>query len=103
MSIVKKLTLSIAAAAMLAGTFGATSNASASGLSRQEAAILAGAGGFILGAIVGSSGHNRRHARVIHVDYWDAHISRCLSRYRTYDPGTDTYIGYDGYEHRCRL
>lgn len=103
MSIVKKLTISLTAAVILAGTFGATNQANASGLSRDEAAILAGAGGFILGAIVGSSSRHGRHPRVIHVDYFDAHIARCLSRYRTYNPGTDTYIGFDGYYHLCRL
>ncbi len=29
--------------------------------------------------------------------------SRCLARYSSYDPDSDTYIGYDGYQHYCRL
>ena len=32
----------------------------------------------------------------------NAHVQWCLSRYRSYDPRTDTYLGYDGYRHRCR-
>jgi hypothetical protein len=30
-------------------------------------------------------------------------VDRCLARYRSYDPRTDTYVGYDGYERRCNL
>lgn len=33
----------------------------------------------------------------------DGHVARCLNRYRSYDPDTDTYRGYDGRLHRCRL
>jgi len=32
---------------------------------------------------------------------WRAHVNWCLDRYRSYDPDTDTFVGYDGYEHRC--
>ena len=31
------------------------------------------------------------------------HVARCEMRYRTYDPGTDTFMGYDGRPHYCRL
>ena len=30
-----------------------------------------------------------------------AHVKWCLDNFRTYDIATDTYIGYDGYRHRC--
>ena len=33
--------------------------------------------------------------------YGDSHIQWCLRRYRSYNPRTDTYRGYDGYDHRC--
>lgn len=33
--------------------------------------------------------------------YGDAHVAWCLSRYRSYDPRTNTYLGYDGYRHEC--
>ncbi len=29
------------------------------------------------------------------------HVEWCLRRYRSYNPATDTYRGYDGYDHRC--
>ncbi len=32
----------------------------------------------------------------------NAHVQWCLSRYRSYDPRSDTFMGYDGYRHRCR-
>lgn len=33
---------------------------------------------------------------------YNAHVQWCLNRYRSYDPRTDTFVGYDGYRHRCR-
>jgi hypothetical protein len=33
--------------------------------------------------------------------YGGGHVEWCLNRYRSYDPGSDTYMGYDGYRHRC--
>ncbi|WP_321505824.1 BA14K family protein [Breoghania sp.] len=31
-----------------------------------------------------------------------AHVNWCLRRYRSYNPRTDSYLGYDGRYHRCR-
>jgi hypothetical protein len=31
------------------------------------------------------------------------HVARCEARYRSYDRSTDTYMGFDGKEHACRL
>lgn len=30
------------------------------------------------------------------------HQKACATRYRSYDPKTDTFLGYDGQRHRCR-
>ena len=30
------------------------------------------------------------------------HVKWCLNRYRSYNPRTDTFVGRDGYRHRCR-
>jgi hypothetical protein len=30
------------------------------------------------------------------------HVQWCLNRYRSYNPRTDTYMGYDGLRHVCR-
>lgn len=32
-----------------------------------------------------------------------SHIQACQNRYRSYDRATDTYLGYDGWRHYCRL
>jgi hypothetical protein len=31
-----------------------------------------------------------------------AHVQYCLDKYRSYDPRTNTYLGYDGERHPCR-
>jgi BA14K-like protein len=104
MSITKKISLTLVAGALAFGTFGASSQANAGGLSKKEAAILAGAGGFVLGAIIGSQNHHAyHHGRVIYVSSWEAHVHRCYARYNTYNEYSDTYISYSGYEKRCRL
>ena len=28
-------------------------------------------------------------------------VAYCMRRYRSYDPGSGTYLGYDGYRHPC--
>jgi hypothetical protein len=30
-----------------------------------------------------------------------AHVQWCLNRFRSYDPASNTYLGYDGFRHRC--
>lgn len=36
-------------------------------------------------------------------DYGDVddHVAYCLHRYRSYHVRSDSYMGYDGYRHRC--
>ena len=31
------------------------------------------------------------------------HVDACFARYRSYDPRSDTFIGYDGNAYRCNL
>jgi ABC-type amino acid transport substrate-binding protein len=28
-------------------------------------------------------------------------VGYCMSRFKSYDPGSGTYLGYDGYRHSC--
>ena len=42
----------------------------------------------------------RRHHRR---SSWERHVDRCYDRYRTYDERSDTYVGFDGQYHYCRL
>lgn len=60
--------------------------------------IAAGVGGFVLGALL-------TQPRTVYVDddYGSRHVRRCFNRYASYDPDSDTYVGYDGYRHYCRL
>lgn len=32
-----------------------------------------------------------------------SHVDACFARYRSYDPRSDTFIGYDGNAYRCNL
>jgi len=53
-------------------------------------AIAAGVvGGLLLGAIIANEAQRNRGS-----DY-------CARRFRSYDPGSGTYLGNDGYRHRC--
>jgi hypothetical protein len=31
----------------------------------------------------------------------EAHVEWCITRYRSYNPATNTFVGYDGYVHQC--
>jgi hypothetical protein len=35
------------------------------------------------------------------LDGGTAHVAWCTARFRSYDPTTDTYRGFDGLRHRC--
>lgn len=63
--------------------------------------IAAGLIGMTLGTIVAGSAYPPRHRVVRYVDV-DDHVEWCLSRYRSYDPRSDTFVGRDGRRHRCR-
>ncbi|MFA6264976.1 MAG: BA14K family protein [Pseudolabrys sp.] len=53
-------------------------------------AVAAGVlGGLLLGAIIANQAQQQNS-----VDY-------CMQRYRSYDPRSGTYVGYDGRRHRC--
>ncbi len=56
------------------------------------AAVAGGIVGLAVGSMVAGSATTG-----------DAHVERCLRRYRSYDPASDTYLGYDGRRHYCRL
>lgn len=49
----------------------------------------------------------RRRSHRAHKRYgsrsWQRHVRKCSKKYRTYDRRSDTYMGYDGREHQCRL
>ena len=59
-------------------------------------------GAFIAGAIVGgilgsaAAGNAQTYAYA-----GSPHVTWCEQNYRSYNPGTDTYLGYDGAYHYC--
>lgn len=70
--------------------------------------IASGILGFTFGAAIGSiiaNGNNTRGGDVVigRANNYDSHVSACYDRYRSYDAETDTYMGFDGVRHRCRL
>ncbi len=72
------------------------------------AAIGAGIAGLAIGAIVGGALSNERYYERPRPLYrvrpgGSSHVARCEARYRSYDARTDTFLGYDGHRHRCRL
>lgn len=76
-------------------------------------ALAAGVLGLAAGAIIGGAIANSQPAPVYRyqpapvyqpvpvyrTSDWDAY---CFSKYRSYDPYSGTYLGYDGYRHPCR-
>lgn len=72
-------------------------------------ALATGLFGFGFGAILGGAlangggNYNSAPAMGNGNGYSNAHIQACFARYRSYDVGTDSYMGFDGYRHRCNL
>lgn len=53
------------------------------------------AAGLAAGAIIGGAIASQNAARA------DASIDYCMQRFRSYDPESGTYLGYDGMRHPC--
>jgi hypothetical protein len=70
-------------------------------------AVAAGIiGGVILGGIIASQRPYYYNARPAYPVYGPAPyvgdaVGYCLRRFRSYDPVSMTYVGYDGYRHPC--
>lgn len=60
-------------------------------------AAIAGIFGLVAGAIA-SGAFNSRNPVVS-----SGHVQRCSARFKSYDPRSDTYLGYDGHRHACNL
>lgn len=61
-------------------------------------AAAAGVIGLATGAIIANSANQQRY---YDNGYGNNYVAYCSSRYRTFDPSTGTFIGNDGYPHRC--
>ena len=106
----KKTTLAIAMAAAVAG--GALSVPTAANARCYGCAVGAGvAAGVIGGAIIGGAIANSRRERDYYYDEPppryrgpppdDDAVEYCMQRFKSYDPRSGTYMGYDGYRHSC--
>jgi hypothetical protein len=70
------------------------------GLRSGEAAALGVLGGILIGGML--AGANRRPAQPVQPAALPAaHYAYCDAKYRSYVIATDSYTGYDGYQHRC--
>ncbi|MEJ2378521.1 MAG: BA14K family protein [Pseudolabrys sp.] len=107
----RKTTLAISTAIALA--CGAVSAPSTANAGCYGCAVGAGvAAGVIGGAIIGSAIANSRPYYYARGPYYagppryyapppsDA-VAYCMHRFRSYDPRSGTYLGYDGYRHPC--
>lgn len=70
--------------------------------------IASGLLGFTFGAAIGSmiaNGSNGRGGDVVvgRANNYDSHVAACYARYRSYDERSNTFLGYDGVRHTCRL
>lgn len=102
MSLRTKLVSTLVSITIAAGALaGATQPSAAGKLTKGQIAALAGVGGFIVGTAIANA--NRGPVYHGYRSSWDYHVQRCFARYASYDPYSDTYLGYDGFRHRCRL
>jgi len=62
----------------------------------SEAALAAGVIGLAAGAIIaGAANQQQRYSNT------SEYIAYCSQRYRSFNPNTGFYTGYDGRQHRC--
>jgi hypothetical protein len=61
-------------------------------------AAAAGIIGLAAGAMIANSMNQPRYYSG---GYGGDYYSYCANRYRSFNPRTGTYTGYDGYQHRC--
>ncbi len=64
----------------------------------DSSSLAAGIIGFALGAAIVGSQAQAEHARTAD-ERWDDY---CSKKYRSYDPRSKTYLGYDGVRHYCQ-
>lgn len=68
------------------------------------AAVAAGIIGLATGAILGQALAVPQPRHAPRVQYHDANaIAYCARKYRSFDPNSFTFLGYDGRRHYCRV
>ena len=103
MSLKTKLVSTLVSITIAAGALASATQPSAAGkLTKGQIGVLAGVGGFIVGTAIANANRGPVYGGGYHSS-WEYHVDRCFARYASYDPYSDTYLGYDGFRHRCRL
>ena len=59
--------------------------------------------GLAAGAIIGGAVSGAANGGAVVVSGDDEWLRACSQRYRSFDPASGTYLGYDGQRHPCRL
>ena len=104
----KKAILAVAAAATIAA--GTLSVPTAAEARCHGCGIAAGViGGLAAGAIIGGAIANSQRRYYEPPPYYgrayypppDDAVAYCMQRFKSYDPRSGTYLGYDGYRHPC--
>lgn len=69
----------------------------------RGAAVGAGIAGLAAGAIIGGAIANSQQPTYYGggVAAADSSVSYCMQRFKSYDPASGTYLGYDGLRHPC--
>jgi hypothetical protein len=106
-----KITAIALAVAMTGATALATSPASAQRWHHHRSGGWWGpAAGFAAGALIGSALTAPRYYYGPGYGYYDDYayeapggnaVAYCMQRFRSYDPASGTYLGYDGERHPC--
>jgi len=65
------------------------------------AAIAGFAAGALIGGALASRPYYYDYAYAPAPSYGSGAVSYCMSRFKSYDPASGTYLGYDGYRHPC--
>lgn len=58
-------------------------------------------GGLAAGALIGGAIASQAAPAPVYVAPGEDAVSYCLQRFRSYDPASGTYLGYDGQRHPC--
>lgn len=80
-------------------------NTRRSSIDNISAGIFGIAFGAALGSIIanGAANNNRGDVVVYREGNGGGNVDACYARYKSYDERTNTYLGYDGIRHQCRL
>jgi hypothetical protein len=57
--------------------------------------------GFATGALIGGALAARPRYYAPPAPAYSSAVQYCMDRYRSYDPASGTYLGYDGFRHPC--